>query len=130
VATSGQVSASTPCIRRWNRLKQPALIEGAGIDDHVVARVEDAAGFPATDRQPLRTGDDDVEGHPIPSPASGVQACDLEVPAGIEETGVLRRTIRGLDPPALAPARLAERSGGLDGAQARLWGRLFDVVDE
>jgi hypothetical protein len=61
VATSGQVSASTPCIRRWNPLKQPALIEGAGIDDHVVARVEDAAGFPATDRQPPRTGDDDVE---------------------------------------------------------------------
>jgi hypothetical protein len=27
-------------------------------------------------------------------------------------------------------ARCAEPSDGLDGSQARLWGRLFDVVDE
>src|SRR6516225_6725591 len=34
------------------------------------------------------------------------------------------------DPLALTRARCAERSDGLDGAQARLWGRLFDIVDE
>ena len=34
------------------------------------------------------------------------------------------------DPLALARARCAERSDGLDGSQARLWGRLFDIVDE
>jgi len=34
------------------------------------------------------------------------------------------------DPLALARARCAEPSDGLNGAQARLWGRLFDVVDE
>ena len=34
------------------------------------------------------------------------------------------------DPLALARARCAEPSDGLDGALARLWGRLFDIVDE
>jgi hypothetical protein len=36
----------------------------------------------------------------------------------------------GPDPLALARGRCAERSSGLDGAQARRWGRLFDVVAE
>jgi hypothetical protein len=34
------------------------------------------------------------------------------------------------DPLALARARCAEPSGGLDGSQARPWGRLVDIVDE
>jgi hypothetical protein len=67
---------------------------------------------------------------PPPSPASGVQACDLEVPAGLGETGVLRRTVEG------STRRLSLRSGLLSEAadwmdrKARLWGRLFDVFDE
>ena len=36
----------------------------------------------------------------------------------------------GPGPPALARARRAERSGGRDGSQARLWERLFGIVDE
>ena len=47
------------------------------------------------DRQPRRTGDYDVEGLlPTPVAGFGCPACDLEVP-GLEETGVLRRTIGG-----------------------------------
>jgi predicted dithiol-disulfide oxidoreductase (DUF899 family) len=47
----------------------------------------------------------------------------------LEETGVLRHTIGPDHWFSLEPG-CAEPSDGLDGAQARLWGRLFDIVDE
>lgn len=60
---------------------------------------------------------------------AGARAAQVAADARLEETGVLRRTIES-DPVALARARCAERSDGLDGSQARLWGRLSGVVDE
>jgi len=47
----------------------------------------------------------------------------------LEETGMLRRTI-GAGPTGSRSGRCAEPSDGLDGAHARLWGRLFNIVDE
>jgi hypothetical protein len=54
-----------------------------------------------------------------PSPASGVQACDLEVPAGLEEIGVLRRTIGGsIHRLSLQPGLLSEAAGWMDRKRA------------
>ena len=54
-----------------------------------------------------------------PSPASGVQACDLEVPAGLEETGVLRRTIVGsTHRRSLQPGLLSEAAAWMDRKRA------------
>src|SRR6266480_7081798 len=69
-------------------------------------------------------------GGPLPlGETAGTRAAQVAADARLEETGVLRRTI-GAGLLALARARCAEPSDGLDGSQARLWGRLFDVVDE
>jgi hypothetical protein len=69
-------------------------------------------------------------GGPLPlGETAGTRAAQVAADARLEETGVLRRTI-GAGLLALARARCAEPSDGLDGSQARLWGRPFDVVDE
>jgi hypothetical protein len=60
---------------------------------------------------------------------AGTRAAQVAADARLEETGMLRRTI-GAGPMALARARCAEPSDGLYRSQARLWGGLFDIVDE
>src|SRR6266480_5365027 len=52
---------------------------------------------------------------------AGTRAAQVAADARLEETGMLRRTI-GAGLLALARARCAEPSDGLDGSQARLWG--------
>ena len=85
------------------------------------------------DRQPRRTGDYDVEGL-LPIPVAGFfgcPACDLEVPAGLEETGVLRRTIGGsTHRRSLQPGLLSEAADWTGWIASAPVGRLFDVVDE
>ena len=57
---------------------------------------------------------------------AGTRAAQVAADARLEETGMLRHTIGAES----RSARCAEPSDGLDGAQARLQGRLFDIVDE
>jgi hypothetical protein len=69
-------------------------------------------------------------GGPLPlGETAGTRAAQVAADARLEETGMLRRAIQP-DPLAAVGARCAESSDGLDGAQARLRGRLFDIVDE
>ena len=59
----------------------------------------------------------------------GYTSAHVAADARLEETCALRRTI-GTGPTGSRSSRCAERSDGLDGSQARLWGRLCDIVDE